>query len=89
MVTKAKHFIFTDDSWWDSNGCDCCEDQLMEAYNCHELLALGAGTQDSEWDIKVELLVSTGNFDYDFLLSYNEDDLEFMLKELKITYEIN
>ena len=86
---QAKHYVFTNDSWWDSNGwCDCCDDQYMEAYNCEELLALGSGTQSNEFDIKVELLVATGSFDYDFLCSYKEEDLEFMLEDLGITYEI-
>ena len=24
---------FTNDSWWSSNGCDCCEPDYMECYN--------------------------------------------------------
>ena len=29
----SKHFVFTDESYWFSNGCDCCEDMYMECYN--------------------------------------------------------
>lgn len=74
--TQPKHFVFTDVSWWD----------LMPAYNCDELQ--GVGTIQGERDIKVELLAHIGDFEYDLLYSYNQEDLDFMLEELKITYEI-
>lgn len=26
-------YQYTDDSWWSSNGCDCCDADYMECYN--------------------------------------------------------
>lgn len=29
----SKLYVFTDDSWWDDNGCSCCEPHLMPCFN--------------------------------------------------------
>ena len=31
----SKHFVFTNNSYYSSNGCDCCEDVYMECYNSY------------------------------------------------------
>lgn len=33
----TKTYTFHDDGWWDSNGCDCCEDWFFEAYNSEDV----------------------------------------------------
>ena len=83
-----KHFIFKDNSYWASNGCDCCEDYLFPVYNCEVLLALGSGSIFSEYDIKLELLHYIKDLDYDLLNSYTDEDLDLMLSAFGITYEI-
>lgn len=32
-----KTYYFLDDSWWDDNGCSCCEPIQMECYNIDTL----------------------------------------------------
>lgn len=39
-----KDYFFEDVSWWDSNGCSCCEDVLMQAYKCERTAAYGTAT---------------------------------------------
>ena len=32
-LMKTKHYIFTDDSYYESPGCSCCDDYLVETFN--------------------------------------------------------
>lgn len=29
----ARQYHYTDDTWWSSNGCSCCEAEVMPAFN--------------------------------------------------------
>ena len=59
---------FKDDSFWDSNGCDCCENIYMEAFNFSRIEGVDNpeqyesydyemynGTKASEWDCLVSV----------------------------------
>lgn len=37
VETVNKHFVFKDDSYWSSNGCDCCDDVFMSCYNSDDI----------------------------------------------------
>lgn len=34
---SRKTYYFTDATWWDDPGCDCCKPTEMPAYNCKEI----------------------------------------------------
>lgn len=45
----AKIYQFTDDSYYTSNGCDCCEDDYWECYNSEDVLCrLGSASSEDE-----------------------------------------
>lgn len=68
---KNRHYILDDVSWWDSNGCSCCEPILMEAYSFRdEVLLNRAGTQRDEEGIAREILIYNKHLPE----NYNEDE---------------
>lgn len=55
---KNKHYMLEDESYWYSNGCDCCEPELMVGYNfLDEVMLNHSGTQGGEEDIAREILI--------------------------------
>ena len=57
-----KEYLFTDDSYWASNGCDCCEDTFLEAYNSEDV-DHSLGSASSIEDCYVQAIVTeTGSF---------------------------
>ena len=59
---------FKDDGFWDSNGCDCCENIYMDAFNFSRIegvenseqyqsydYEMYNGTKSSEWDCLVSV----------------------------------
>lgn len=52
-----KTYYFTDDSYWDSPGCSCCEPCLMECYNC-ENTDPNMGSASSEDGCYVQAIVT-------------------------------
>lgn len=83
----GKHYTFTDDSYWSGSGCDCCEDDFMEAYNCDDSDFNGMGTAHSEECIYRYIATVCGIIDDDC----DDFDIEFVKNELdkyKITFSI-
>lgn len=83
------HYILEDVSWWDSNGCDCCESIFCEAYNFkEEHLSCLLGTQSSIENVAIELLIINDIIHEDY---YEEEEDVYYIKLAKdngITWEI-
>ena len=48
-LMNIKRYVFTDDSWWCSNGCDCCDDYLVGSFNCDQTSPnLGSASDEGE-----------------------------------------
>lgn len=46
-----KHFTFYEDSYYSSNGCDCCEPTQMFYYNSDDTDArLGSAHSEEDWN---------------------------------------
>ena len=62
-----KHFEFVNDGYWSSNGCDCCEDDWMDVYNCisHENLPSCVASWDIEHTIYTYLTGKCSWEEYD------------------------
>lgn len=91
----TKHYIFKDDSWWDSNGCDCCDDIWMEGYNCisHGDIYYTTFYYDELYQVAIYHHLGYDIDDDDFLATtryykMNILELEQVCKELGITVEI-
>ncbi len=68
-----KTYEYTDDTWWDDNGCDCCEPVEMPCYNLiedHELYY--PYSCHSVEECYRQVLEIEGIIDEDF-----EDDIDF------------
>ena len=72
MITGTNQRVvkvyFKNDSWWSSNGCDCCEPSFMECWNFSHIEGVGNpdkyqsydyemynGSKGSEWDCLVSV----------------------------------
>ena len=86
----GKHYNFTNDSWWDSPGCSCCEATLMDAFNCDEPELSGLGTAHSE-DAIVSMLAVANNIiseeKYDDC-DLKRSDIQSLLNDYGISYSI-
>ena len=85
---EVRHFVIKDVSWWDDNGCSCCEAQLIEAYNCDELLALGCGTSYSLKGVLDDILHNFVGIRKDLLYNMTCIQLGQLMKERGFTYEL-
>lgn len=85
------HFVFVNNSWWDSPPCDCCQGGLVESYLCvsHEKPEYSCSSID---DIEKELLFAVAGIDVNEIVFSHWLEEEAYIKEqlLKhnITYEI-
>jgi hypothetical protein len=50
-------YVFYDDSYCFSNGCNCCEDIYMEAYNSDDTRC-GMGSANSEEDCYIQAILT-------------------------------
>ena len=50
-------YNFSDDSYWFSSGCDCCEGTFMEAYNCEHTDSM-LGTAHSVEDCYIQAIIT-------------------------------
>lgn len=57
-----KTYTFTDDSYWFSNGCDCCDDVLMESFNCDET-SCNFGSAYSETDCYLQAIATEAGYE--------------------------
>ena len=55
-------FTFTDDSWWDDNGCSCCEPILMACYNSDDTEP-SLGSAHSTEDCYAQALITFKGYD--------------------------
>lgn len=89
-----KKFHFTDDSWWDSPGCSCCEASLMEAYNSEDTdPSLGTAHYKLECYIQAILTVLRKRnhscyFDPEALYLMEEEEINALCKAMEIEVEI-
>jgi len=87
-------FYFTNDSWWDSPGCSCCEPTLMEAYNSEDTDP-SLGTAHSELDCYIQaiasVLIKRGGYYVDSCALYllTEDEVYSLCKVMGIEVEIH
>ena len=86
-----KTYTFTNDSYWFSNGCDCCEDLLMESYNCDET-SCNLGSANCEDDCYLQSIATEIGCEYweDIPIEYREmdfEDLKLVAEILNITVE--
>lgn len=58
-----KTYTFTNDSYWFSNGCDCCEDLLMESYNSDQTCC-NFGSAYSEEDCYLQAIATEKGWEY-------------------------
>lgn len=84
-MPKKTKFVFTDDSYWENPGCDCCESTLMEAYNSDDIYC-GSGTA---WCVEACYIQAIKTFkgesgNYSHLWELNLDQLEEMADNLGI-----
>ena len=87
-----KVFTFTDDSYWASNGCDCCEEILMPSYNCDQVSG-NFGSAHSEEDCYLHSIATTLGYWYyeDIPSEYREmdyDELKFFAENMGLKVEI-
>lgn len=90
-----KKFYFTDDSWWDSPGCSCCEASLMEAYNSEDTDP-SLGTAHSKLDCHIQAILTIllrrnhlCDFDPEALYLMEEGEIEALCKAMEIEVEIH
>lgn len=89
-----KKFYFTDNSWWDSQGCSCCEASLMEVYNSEDTdPSLGTAHYKLECYIKAIYTVMikrnhSCDFDPEALYLMEEVEIEALCKAMGIEVEI-
>lgn len=86
----GKHYVFTDESWWDDNGCSCCDPLEMTYYNCDEPELAGMGSATSEEGIVLILavvcnIITQEQFDEDGVTA---DQVDKLLKNYGITWEV-
>lgn len=90
-----KKFKFTNDSWWDSPGCSCCEASLMEAYNSEDTdPSLGTAHYRLECYIQAIITVllkrnDSCYFDPEALYLMEEDEIKDLCASMGIEVEIN
>lgn len=82
-----KHFVFVDDSWWDSPPCDCCRGGWVESWTCtsHEEIQWNCSDIPDSLHSVYEVVTGTNLRENDEY--YEEEELEQMLKEFGITVE--
>lgn len=52
-----KTYIFTDDGYWSSNGCSCCDDIYMESFNSEDVMQ-GLGSAHCEEDCYIQAIIT-------------------------------
>lgn len=89
-----KKFYFTDDSWWDSPGCSCCEASLMEAYNSEDT-APSLGTAHSKLECYIQAIITvlldrnySCSFDSEAFYLMEEGEIEALCAVLGIEVEV-
>lgn len=89
-----KRFYFTDDSWWESPGCSCCEASLIEAYNSEDTdPSLGTAHYKLECYIKAIITVLlrrnySCHFDSEAFYLMEEEEIKDLCAILEIEVEI-
>lgn len=58
-----KTYTFVNDSYWFSNGCDCCQDTLMESYNSDDTCC-NFGSAYSEEDCYLQAICTEIGYEY-------------------------
>ena len=58
-----KTYTFFDDSYFASNGCDCCEDTYMESYNSGQTCC-NFGSASSEEDCYMQAIATEMGYEY-------------------------
>ncbi len=89
-------YVFKNDSWWDDNGCDCCEPTHMECYNfvgvdeydyleeCSEKIPYSC---HDGVDMKIAILSIFYGYDEELLWD-NEGDIDDLVAKHSIEIEI-
>lgn len=81
-------FIFTDDSYWDSPGCSCCEATLMEVYNSEDTdpnLGSAYGVEDCYAQAILTVLPEMDEDERELLYTSTLGELKKQCKKLGIS----
>lgn len=87
-----KIYTFTNDSYWFSNGCDCCDDMLMESYNSDDTCC-NFGSAYSEEDCYIQAICTEIGYKYwedvpDDLREMSYDQLKNIADSMEIEVRI-
>lgn len=85
----TKKYTFYDDSYYFSNGCDCCEDVYMECYNSDDVMT-GLGSAGSIEDCYAQSLITEidDQDEYSKFYEMNIAELLIAANDLGIKVEI-
>ena len=85
---KNKHYIFTRETYWDNNYCDCCAPWECEVFNCISHAAYN-GLEYSIENVRAGIILHDANIgDNDVIWEMNWDEIESLLLDNELTYEI-
>ena len=87
-----KIYKFVNDSYWFSNGCDCCEDLLMESYNSDQTCC-NFGSAYSEEGCYLQAIATELGYEFwedvpDDLREMSYDQLKNIADRMGIVVEI-
>lgn len=86
-------FTFTDDSYYFSNGCDCCDDTFMESYNSDDTEP-SLGSAHSTEDCYAQALITFKGYEnlsddhMSEIYQMSLDELKADCKQYRIMVEI-
>ena len=89
----SKKYLFTDDSYWDSPGCSCCDSYLVEVYNSNDT-DCNLGSAHNREDCYIQaIMTELGTEEVtdehrEGLYSMNLKELKEIAKDLNIKVEI-
>jgi hypothetical protein len=85
-------YTFTNDSYWFSNGCDCCEDLLMESFNSDQTCC-NFGSAYSEEDCYLQAIATELGYEFwehvpDSYREMGHAELKMMADNMNIKVEV-
>lgn len=89
----SKKYLFTNDSYWDSPGCSCCDSYLVEVYNSEDTYCNLGSAHDYESCYYQAILTELGTEDVtdehrEGLYCMRLDELKQIAKDLNIRVRI-
>lgn len=93
MTEEKKIYLFADEGYWYSNGCDCCEDVYMYNYNLVGRYTHNFGSAHSYEDCLLQALAVHDGYEYyedvpEEWYDLSGEQLEAMMEERNIEVEV-